>query len=738
MKASSKLHFLVPALAAAALMLAAPQAPASPAAEPDRGTQAMPAGLRAAFYRALAEDAGASYAINKDGCATLAKQGLTACFDRHGAHFTGAAPLSLHLVAFGRSDDLAPVSAVKPTIHGNEVRYAHGNLTEWWRVLPVGFEQGFTIAERPAGQGDLILALSTTRRPGETPAPRSKIKPTQGRGKTSHRMPASAGMTQGKGGHAIAWGELRYGKLVVTDAEGKVVPASLKIASQLAPTEAGERVLIAVNDLHAVYPLTVDPLVWIEQQVTASDGAAGDFFGISVALDGATALVGAYAAVVGGNADQGAVYVFSKSGGVWSEAQKLTASDGAADDLFGVSVALDGATALVGAFFADVGGNNAQGAAYVFTETNGTWTQSQKLTASDGTENDAFGISVGLDGTTALVGASGAGFSTGAVYVFVNSGGTWSETHKLTASDGVFNDRFGASIALDGTVVLVGARNATIGGNAEQGAAYVFTESGGVWSESAKLTASDGAAGDLFGISVALDGTTAFVGAAYADLGGNPDQGAAYVFTESGGAWSETQKLTASGGAADNKFGTSTALDGATAIVGNFAGSAYVFTESNGTWTQSRELTVAVTFDSSLALDGASVLIGASFDIGGQGAAYFYGRSDLDLAMSAPAEVESGEQYVSEAIVTNSSAADSAAISAEVPVPSGTSFVSANATQGSCSEAAGVVTCDFGAIGGNAGTATANVTFTASGSVGDTITNTASVILATPALTASA
>ncbi|MDN5865579.1 MAG: hypothetical protein L0I62_10290, partial [Gammaproteobacteria bacterium] len=559
---------------------------------------------------------------------------------------------------------------------------------------------------------------------------------------------------------ALAWGKLRYGKLVVTDAEGKVVPASLKIASKLAPTEVGERVLIAVNDLHAVYPLTVDPLVWIEQKVTASDGAAGDLFGISVVLDGTTALIGAVLADVGGDADQGAAYVFTNSGGSWSGVAKLTASDGVPGDHFGASVTLDGTIALVGASSADVAGNADQGAAYVFANSGGNWSEVAKLTASDGAPNDFFGRSVALDGMNALIGAYladvGGNADQGAAYVFGNSGGAWSETQKLTASDGALNNQFGHSVALDGSTALVGAAIATVGGNFAQGAAYVFSESNGTWSESQKLTVSGGAAFDEFGHSVALDGAIALVGACGADVGGNADQGVAWVFSNSGGTWTQTAKLTGNGGAAGDCFGRSVALDGAIALVGAYhaevagqtdQGAAYMFTGSGGVWTQTAKLAAsdgaAGDFFGgfSVALDGTSALIGApGADIGGnsnQGAAYFFGGSDLALAVSSPAGVAQGEDFLSQAIATNSSADSSAAISVEVLVPAGAAFVSANATQGSCSEAAGVVTCDFGAISGNAGTATANVTLTATGAVGDTIVNTAEVSKTTPALGAS-
>ncbi|MGH8428131.1 MAG: FG-GAP repeat protein [Gammaproteobacteria bacterium] len=689
-------------------------------------TEIMPPALRPVFYQSLTKDAGAAYNVNAKGCVTLPKQKFTACFNDAGAQFSGAGSLAFHLVGYGRGGALSPVNAVQPVIKANQVSYAHGNLAEWWRVLPIGFEQGFTLTRRPAGHGELVFALAANH-------------------KASRQ---AAGAPDG----TLAWGKLRYGGLVVTDAKGKVVPATL--------TYKGARILIAVNDVHAVYPVTVDPLVWLEQKVTASDGAAGDNFGTSVALAGATAVVGAPNATVNGNSDQGTAYVFSEAGGSWSQTAKLTASDGAASNFFGTSVALAGSTALVGAPYATVNGNAYVGAAYVFSESDGTWSQTGELSASNGSFFDYFGSSVALAGTTALVGAYGATVGSnpdqGAAYVFSEAGGSWSQTAELSAGDGAFFDEFGNSVAFAGSTALVGVAYATVNGNSNQGAAYVFSESDGTWSQTQKLTASDGAANDFFGHSVALVGSTALVSAADATVNGNSNQGAAYVFSESDGTWSQTQKLTASDGAAGDVFGGSVAVSGSTAVVGAYGatvggnesqGAAYVFSESGGTWSQTQKLTasdgaVSNNFGWSVAASGSTALVGAyNAAVSGnptQGAAYFYGQSDLGLNVSAPQTVGQGQNYVSQTIATNNASAASPAVSATVTVPAAASFVSASATQGSCSEASGVVTCDFGAINGNAGTATANVTLKATGSPGTTINNTASVALAEPTLTASA
>jgi hypothetical protein len=321
---------------------------------------------------------------------------------------------------------------------------------------------------------------------------------------------------------------------------------------------------------------------WTQQaELTASDGAAADDFGWSVSLSDGTAIVGALRHQVGTNVLQGAAYVFVRSGTTWTQQAELTASDGAANDFFGGSVSLSGGTALVG----QVPANTQQGVAYVFVRSGTTWTQQAELTASDGDANDQFGWSVSVSGGTALVGAYqhqvGANAQQGAAYVFVQSGTTWSQQAELTASDGAANDQFGWSVSVSGSTALVGADSHQIGANQGQGAAYVFVQSGTTWTQQAALTASDGAAMDELGTSVSVSGGTALVGAQSSNA-----RGAAYVFVQSGTTWTQQAKLTASDGVLGDVFGWSVSVRGGTALVGAYQhrvganvlqGAAYVF-----------------------------------------------------------------------------------------------------------------------------------------------------------------
>ena len=362
-----------------------------------------------------------------------------------------------------------------------------------------------------------------------------------------------------------------------------------------------------------------------EQQLTAGDGAAGDFFGASVAISGATAVVGAPNDDVAANADQGSAYVFTRSGSTWTPQQKLTAADGAAYGSFGVTVAISGDTVVIGA----TTDNLAQGSAYVFTRSGSTWSQQgNKLTAGDGAAGDRFGNGVAISGDTVVVGAGGhtvgENLGQGSAYVFTRSGSTWSQQQKLTAADGAANDYFGNAVAISGDTVVVGAYGDGEDTNESQGSAYVFTRSGSTWSQQRKLTAGDGAANDYFGLSVAVSGDTVVVGAPWKIVGVKADQGSAYVFTRSGGTWSRQAKLTAADG---RLFGHSVAIAGATVVAGAFLdnvafqGCTYVYTRSGARWSRHERVTAAdgagdTWINGSVAISGATVVAGAPHHVG--------------------------------------------------------------------------------------------------------------------------
>lgn len=300
---------------------------------------------------------------------------------------------------------------------------------------------------------------------------------------------------------------------------------------------------------------------WVETKLVPSDGQTGDAFGRSVALttDGSRAVIGALSAD-GVVADTGAAYVFVRNAGLWTEETKLSAGDGQGSDQFGWSVGIsaDGATVLVGALSDNVGA----GSIYVYTRAGSSWTEVQKLMASDGNANDNLGHSlrVSSDGSTAVVGARNAASAagdTGAAYVFTNSGGIWAEQGKLEPTVGNTNDSFGQSVGIsaDGSVVAVGA---PFGGAQAEGVAHVYIRVGGIWISQTELTASDMSAGDEFGqsVSVSSDGSRLLVGA----QGVTNNSGAAYLYGRAAGNWTELQKVRPVTLSSGDRFGGSLGL----------------------------------------------------------------------------------------------------------------------------------------------------------------------------------
>jgi hypothetical protein len=308
-------------------------------------------------------------------------------------------------------------------------------------------------------------------------------------------------------------------------------------------------------------------------KLTPADGEGEDYFGWSVALDGDTAVVGAYSDDDGGT-QSGAAYVFRDNGaGEWQQVAKLTSNDAAPYDYFGSAVALAENTILVGAYGDDDGGGNYGGAVYVYVEDDfGNWTQVDQLVASDAAAFDYFGYSIAMDGGVALIGAYGndeRGSLAGAVYVFREYGeGTWIETAKITADDAEAYDNFGFAVDIDGDAAVIGAYGDDDLGNLA-GSAYIFRDNGiGAWQQTAKLAAADGEESAYFGRDVAIHEDIVLVGAHRDDERGEA-AGAAYLFGEDDlSAWYEIAKLTASDGVTEDHFGAAVGLAEGTAFVG--------------------------------------------------------------------------------------------------------------------------------------------------------------------------
>jgi hypothetical protein len=382
-------------------------------------------------------------------------------------------------------------------------------------------------------------------------------------------------------------------------------------------------------------------------KLTASDGEMGDRFGKIVAIDGDTCLIGA----------SNAAYVYTSNG---SHVAKLTADS----DAFGSSVAIDAGIAVIGAWGDDDNGIFS-GSAYVFEQqADGTWQQAAKLTADDGAQSDYFGNRVALDAGIAVIGADGDddnGSGSGSAYVFEQQAdGTWQQIAKLTADDGAAGDFFGNRVALDAGVAVIGAYYDEFG----TGSAYVFEQQvDGTWQQITKITADDGSSGDAFGSSVALDAGVAVIGADGDDDNGS-GSGSAYVYEQqANGTWQQIAKLTADDGASGDGFGESVALDAGVAVIGadgdddngNLSGSAYVFEQQgDGTWQQITKITAddGADFDyfgRSVATSGGIAVIGAEGNNSSPGSAYVYGSN----AATGACCVTSGCDSLTEASCTS-------------------------------------------------------------------------------------
>ena len=353
--------------------------------------------------------------------------------------------------------------------------------------------------------------------------------------------------------------------------------------------------------------------------------------------------------------NSGAAYIYTYSGGSWDTGTIIKAGDRAASDYFGSSVSMnsDGTKVIVGATHEDSysGSYTDAGSAYIFTYDGSSWDTGAKIMSSDSQANDFFGTSVAIsgDGTKVIVGAWYKSSQVGAAYIFAYNGTSWSQEQKIEASDKQVSDYFGMNVSMsgDGTKVLVGAHGEDAGGLSDAGAAYIFAYSSGSWSQEAKLVASDAQAVDYFGKSVSInsDGTKVVVGADSEDTGAG-NAGAAYIFAYSSGSWSQEDKLMASDAQANDHFGIDVSMssDGTKVIVGapdedtsaNLAGAAYIFAynSSSSSWSQEDKIQSSAIntedyfgYGVSMNSNGTKVLVGAwRADTGASdaGAAYIF------------------------------------------------------------------------------------------------------------------
>lgn len=420
-------------------------------------------------------------------------------------------------------------------------------------------------------------------------------------------------------------------------------------------------------------------------KVTASDRAVDAYFGQAVCIDGDYAIVGAPT-----YSGAGSAYIYHYNGSSWDFVQKLAPGDLASGDNFGSSVSISGDYAIVSAPHQTLW----KGSVYIFLNSGGTWSQVQKITASDGASNYQFGYSVSVSNNYAVIGTHPQVARNGVAYIFENDGGTWSQAYKALASDGATSDRFGYSVSISGDYALIGAYEEdhdASGGNqiTSAGSAYLFYRSGGTWSQIQKLVASDRATDDNFGKAVSISGNNLVVGAYredHDDTGASYiwNTGSVYVFKNNSGYWTESQKLIASDRAYGDYFGSAVSISGDHIVIGadsededasgantqSSAGSAYIFVNDAGTWSQDQKVVASDRaandhFGFADAVSGSHALIGANYEdqdaSGGStknasGSAYlYYAAPDVSLPVSLTEfRAEVHEQYVEIIWVTDS------------------------------------------------------------------------------------
>ncbi len=584
-----------------------PNAPATEDAVPEGLSTVDWSGIRAAYETGRY----AAYPVEDGFEARNPRQGWRTHFDGRGfltQPIAGDWTWGLELERYGFAGSEQEVtSPALVSAEGGRVAYAWDSFLEEWYVNDTrGIEHGYTLNSRPPrDEQDAESPLTLTL------AVRGELRPevvADGRGV---RFTDESG--------ALV---LTYTGLLVLDADGRKLEASFE-----ALFDEGDRLLLSVDERGARYPLVIDPTAQ-QAYLKASNTEANDRFGYSVAVSGDTVVVGAHkedSDAIGVNGDQsdnsvqdsGAAYVFVRSATSWSQQAYLKASNTDLNDQFGYSVAISGDTVVVGA-----------------------WVEGSNATGVNGNQSDNSAA------------------ASGAAYVFVRNGTSWSQQAYLKASNTNTSDLFGWSVAVSDDTVVVGAisedSDAT-GVDGDQsddstpaaGAAYVFVRSGTNWGQQAYLKASNTDAFDWLGSAVGISGDTVVVGARQeaggaTGVNGNESDnsalgaGAAYVFVRSGTSWSQEAYLKASNTDDNGVFGNSVAISSGTIVIGAYgersdatgvngdqnndnapgAGAAYVFVRSGTSWSQEAYLKASNSswddqFGVSVAVAGDTIAVGA-------------------------------------------------------------------------------------------------------------------------------
>ena len=561
--------------------------------------------LRRAFIAARMAEAGPEHvfvASGEEGALRAAshEQGLTFTVASDGLIVTTASrdgwQGGVRLVGVGRVGAKRVDEAARIEAEGSKVTLWRGAVTEWYQSGPLGLEQGIDVAERPMGEGPLVAEILVSE--NLQPAP-------DGSGRAVILLEGEEG-------------RLRYTDLFAEDACGQQLSTRMEVE--------GQTIRLLVDDEHAVYPIMIDPLIWLyQQELRVHEGIVEDRFGAAIAISGDTAIVGAYDDDEASE-NAGAAYVFVRNEEDWLLQAKLMALDAAPFEAFGLSVGISGDTAIVSASGDGDGGCSSPGTVYVFVRSGEEWNQQARIANPTPTDDDHFGAPAAISGDTAIIGSRGEDIearNAGAAYIFVRSGEEWTEQARIAAHDAEEYDWFGSAVAISNDTAVVGHRN----WGANSGMVYVFERSGETWPLQGQITGREIVDGDFFGNSVAISGDTIVAGADAHRHGGLFGSGAAYVFERNEGSWNQRAELIAHDAAEHREFGCSVAISGDRIVVGDVGddhegfntGSAYVFARGEEVWSERSKLVAhdaaaGAFFGSAVAISGNTAIVSAQWD----------------------------------------------------------------------------------------------------------------------------
>jgi len=475
-----------------------------------------------------------------------------------------------------------------------------------------------------------------------------------------------------------------------------------------------QRLLSGASDLQQPQGLPINPA-----EIAADDAQAENYFGSAIAVDGDTMIVGAPGDARPGGTESGSAYIFVWDGSEWVQQAKLTAPDATAGDVFGLSVAISGNTAAVGAPLRDLPGHENGGIAFVFVrDAGGNWTHQATMTPTfkvNAVSAD-FGRSIDLDGDTLVVGSpehtefniftSEVFNAAGKAWVYHREGTTWSLQGELVRNPPYYNVRLGQGVAISGDTIAVGAPF-----DISQGGAYIFTRSGGVWTQQARIpapTISHTSGVRMFGETIDLDGDTVLVGSTRDD-GGGDNTGSAYVFERSGSTWTLKERLTRGGNTCCRFLGRQVALGANTVLAATPDNTVFLFNRETAGWTGAFGFSAAPNsiFGSAVDTQDDVLYIGAAGgDLPGladAGKVYVYeaipGTDVVAAIEGTPDPVHVGGAVTYTVGVRNAGPDSTTNVGITINLAPDVTYVGTNATQElSCSHTAGVVTCSIASL----------------------------------------